>query len=305
MKPYEGKEPYLFVSYSHKDREIVKKCINNFQKKLCYVWYDEGNHVGDDWAENIAEHLVNANCVMLFISSESIRSVNVNNELTMALNYNKRIIPVYLEDVKIPLGWEIKIGIFHAMSVPQDEEKMMELLLNELPEDVFKKTCSPFYSNDRHEFYFVSEESASGFSNTIAIVCGTGDNKEIIWKYVSPGPYEIVPCTNDRETDDNGEHPVLVNIQKQVDDEFFNMKGNGCVIFSVRIALLLPYPLCGPDGDGIIVFALVDPLGDKPRIKVLDSMTSYDGYKDTEAYVYDPFVAPDEDLRVMKILPRD
>lgn len=282
MKPYEGSEPYLFVSYSHKDRETVKKCIDEFQKKLCYVWYDEGNHAGDDWADNIAKHLVEADCVMLFISSNSVRSVNVNNELTMALNYNKRIIPVYLEDVRVPLGWELKIGIFHAVNVAGYNENKAEIILKEIPQEVFKRTSSPFYSNDRHDFYFIAEESTKGFSNKIAVVCGTGDDKEVIWKYVSPGPYEIVPHVNENETDANGNNTVLVNLHNQVDDEFFNMKGNGCVIFSVRIHLFLPYPLYGPEGDGIVIFALVDPLGDKPRIKVLDSMTSYEADRDAK-----------------------
>lgn len=312
MEPYEGGEPYLFVSYSHADRAEVEGYIKLLQKRLCYLWYDKGNHAGDDWAEMIAEHLVKAHTVLLFISKNSVLSTNVNNELTMALNYKKRIVPVYIDDVKIPLGWEIKISHIHAVEMISEESKKdAEKLIREIPAEVFKKHGSPFYKNDAHSFYFLCEDIKDDFTGKLSIVCETEGKSEIIWNYTTPGPYEICACVNRNETDENGKNPVLVNVHGQVVDDFFDMKGNGCVIFSVRASLYLPYPLNGPEGDGIIIFALINPMGAHPSVKVLDSMTSYESStsydgKVSPGYEYDPVVAPPEEYkRIMHILPKE
>lgn len=305
MEPYEGDKPYVFISYSHADADKVNQYINYLQQRMCYVWYDKGNHAGDDWAEVIANHLVKSHCVLLFISSNSVQSVNVNNELTMALNYKKHIIPVYIDDVRLPLGWEIKISHLHAIRL----EKDCKVLLREIPREVFRKTGAPFYKNDRHSFYFFSEEVRDGFEGKLSIVCETDGERKSLWTYFTPGPYELYAIVNEHETDEEGRHPVLVNIQCQAKDDFFDMKGNGCIIFSVRIALLLPYPLYGPDGDGIIIFALIDPLGAEPKVRVLDSMTSFDSYtsggKEHAGYEYDPYEQPDiEKQRILQMLPK-
>ena len=307
MEPYEGDKPYIFISYSHNDSEKVYKCINILQQNMCYLWYDKGCYAGDDWAENIAEHLLGAQCFLVFISNNSVKSTNVGNELLMALNHKKHIIPVYIDDVKLPLGWEIKISHLHAIRINEED---FNPLLREIPKSVIKKTDSPFYKNERNSFYFLSEELKKDFIGKLSIICEKGTERRVIWEYQTPGPYELVPITDSSEANGTGEHPVLVNIQCQVKDDFFDMKGNGCVIFSVRIGLLLPYPLYGPDGDGIIIFAIIDPLGDNPRVRVLDSMVSGDSYrycdKQFAAYEYDPFTEPpDQHIGLCNMLPKE
>ncbi|HIU83244.1 MAG TPA: toll/interleukin-1 receptor domain-containing protein [Candidatus Faecicola pullistercoris] len=306
MQPYEGGKPYIFISYSHSDADKVNYYINYLQQKMCYVWYDKGNNAGDDWAEVIANHLVKSYCVLLFISSHSVQSVNVNNELTMALNYKKRVIPVYIDDVRLPLGWEIKISHLHAIRL----EKDCDVLLREIPREVFRKTEAPFYKNDRHSFYFLSEELRDGFEGKLSIVCETDGERKTLWTHQSQGPFELCAIVNENEKDENGVHPVLVNMQCQAKDDFFDMKGNGCIIFSVRVVILLPYPLNGPEGDGIIIFALVDPLGAEPKIRVLDSMISVAPYsyggKDYPGYAYDPYDPPAIEYdRILKMLPKE
>ena len=43
---YSGDEPYLFISYAHKDSERVLPVILSLQEKGFRVWYDEGIEVG-------------------------------------------------------------------------------------------------------------------------------------------------------------------------------------------------------------------------------------------------------------------
>ena len=49
LAPYEGDEPYLFLSYSHKDSEKAGKIIRVLKKNGFRVWYDEGITPGAEW----------------------------------------------------------------------------------------------------------------------------------------------------------------------------------------------------------------------------------------------------------------
>ena len=287
MEPYEGTNPYLFISYAHLDNDHVNTCINFLQQNQCYLWYDKGNHAGDDWAENIANHLVKSECVLLFISKNSIKSVNVNNELIMALNYKKHVIPIVIDDVELPLGWQIKIGHLHIVRMTELSKEELNKLLKEIPADVFNKVSSPFYKNDRHSFYINSEEVKRDYEKKLNIYCETNGVRKLIWTHMfSSTPHKVVPLRGVVDSD----RIIKVNIICQVTDDFFDMKNNGCVIFSIRVGLLLPYPLFGPDGDGIMIFAIINPRGETPRVVLLDSMTSHDGTDSTPAYEYDPLV---------------
>ena len=44
MKPvaYEGTEPYIFVSYAHRDSERVFEVLGELQSRGYRFWYDDG-----------------------------------------------------------------------------------------------------------------------------------------------------------------------------------------------------------------------------------------------------------------------
>ena len=54
---YRGNEPYVFVSYAHKDKDIVFPEIKRFNDAGFHVWYDEGISPGNEWSDEIAEAL--------------------------------------------------------------------------------------------------------------------------------------------------------------------------------------------------------------------------------------------------------
>lgn len=111
--PYEGNEPYIFLSYCHKDSALVYPLFTQMAMDGYRVWYDDGNIAGDDWPENIANHL-NKSCVCLaFISNNSSNSHNCNSEVTFAINQQKKLLPVMLEDVSLPLGLSMLLSSVH------------------------------------------------------------------------------------------------------------------------------------------------------------------------------------------------
>ena len=108
--PYEGKEPYIFFSYCHKDSAVVYPVLEQLVKDGYRVWYDDGNHPGDDWLENIAGHLDGCSVCLAMLSGNSAASHNCRNELSFAVECEKPILAVMLEDFPMPLGMKLQLG---------------------------------------------------------------------------------------------------------------------------------------------------------------------------------------------------
>ena len=56
---YEGNEPYVFVSYSHKDSDRVQPLIQELKERGFRIWYDAEIEAGSEWPEYIARRLLN------------------------------------------------------------------------------------------------------------------------------------------------------------------------------------------------------------------------------------------------------
>ena len=55
--PYEGNEPYVFISYSHQDIERVMPILRRLNAEGFRIWYDDGIDPGTEWPESIAAQL--------------------------------------------------------------------------------------------------------------------------------------------------------------------------------------------------------------------------------------------------------
>ena len=51
FRPYEGKEPYIFISYAHRDSDRVFPIIRRLQEDFCRVWYDDGIDPGTEFED--------------------------------------------------------------------------------------------------------------------------------------------------------------------------------------------------------------------------------------------------------------
>ncbi len=101
FQPYEGKEPYLFVSYSRKDNGKVAPVLEELHRLGVRIWYDDAMEGGDEWREEIAEHILRCGVFVAFHSSASAVSRHCLAEISGALSdRNPRNIPIvsiYLE----------------------------------------------------------------------------------------------------------------------------------------------------------------------------------------------------------------
>ena len=113
FQPYEGKEPYIFVSYARKDSEQVIPLLEALSGAGYRVWYDKGIQVGRSWADTLAGRIKNCAVFMPLISSAFADSAYCYDETSYA-RYNKRaIVPVYLEKgVQLPPGLDMVLHDF-------------------------------------------------------------------------------------------------------------------------------------------------------------------------------------------------
>ncbi len=108
---YQGEKPYIFISYAHKDSEVVVPVIKELIGRKYRVWYDEGIEVGANWPEVIANHLAEAAHVIIFSSAASARSQNCTREVNFAIDRKKDMSLVRLDDVNAQGGMQMQLSV--------------------------------------------------------------------------------------------------------------------------------------------------------------------------------------------------
>ena len=113
--PYRGDEPYIFISYSHKDSRKVWPVIEQMQADGYRVWYDEGIDPGTEWDENIAAHVKNCSFFIAFMSENYLASDNCKDELNYSRDLDKQQLIIYLDKVELPPALAMRIGRHQAI----------------------------------------------------------------------------------------------------------------------------------------------------------------------------------------------
>lgn len=137
--PYEGREPYIFFSYSHKDSERVYPLLEQMVRDGYRVWYDDGNHPGDDWLENIGQHLNNCHLCLAMMSQNSEESHNCKKEVSFAVQCNKKLMAVMLEEFAMTIGMRLQLSTIHYLV--KTEYPSDKALLEKLYETDSMKAC--------------------------------------------------------------------------------------------------------------------------------------------------------------------
>jgi len=131
---YKGSAPYIFVSYAHKNSEIVYAHITSLHNEGFRIWYDEGIDPGADWSDEIASALVHAEVFLVFISDAAVASQNVRKEIVFAIDQKKHMICVHVEETDLPTGLKMQLGNIQALLENRfhDKGKFYDRLFNAL-----------------------------------------------------------------------------------------------------------------------------------------------------------------------------
>ena len=146
VRPYEGTEPYIFLSYAHADAPAVMDIAARLQSAGCRVWYDGGIEVGSEWPEYIAAHLKSASVMLAFLSNAYVRSDNCRKEMHFAQTHKISTVNIFLEETALTPGMEMQIGpLFALMKYTMGEDAFYEKLLA-------APQLSPFLGGDQAPF---------------------------------------------------------------------------------------------------------------------------------------------------------
>src|SRR5438067_11393937 len=96
----------IFISHSHLDNDFGTRLAQDLRRILkeeSAIFYDVlgGLHGGEVWWEKIVEELTARDVFLLVLSPDSMNSVWVRREITVALNENKTIIPLLYRSCSI------------------------------------------------------------------------------------------------------------------------------------------------------------------------------------------------------------
>lgn len=136
---YIGNEPYLFVSYSHRDTAQVYPVLDILYDNKYRLWYDESCETGNDFRDELKNKIEGCSGVILFVSESSMNSPFCGMEILCAKEKNKRIFPIYLGDnLEIPPAFQIFLANLHHSSTT-DKKKMVASLLRDLPAETMDR----------------------------------------------------------------------------------------------------------------------------------------------------------------------
>jgi hypothetical protein len=123
---YSGSDPFVFVSYAHKDRDRVYPIIDTLHKNGIRIWYDEGIEAGEDWREAIIKRLRNCEIFLIFLTPIAVVRYDVLNEISIAEkrynNNNVKIIPVLLDNFFLPDDVDYSFSRIPKIIKPELEE---------------------------------------------------------------------------------------------------------------------------------------------------------------------------------------
>jgi hypothetical protein len=95
----------IFISYSRKDIDFVRKLAGDLEKVGYDVWWDLTDlRGGDDWPRVIPVAIEESQTFVIVLSPNSVVSDWVEKEYTHALSLRKKVIPIMLQRSSVPFA---------------------------------------------------------------------------------------------------------------------------------------------------------------------------------------------------------
>ncbi len=139
FEAYVGAEPYLFISYSHRDTAKVYPILDALHDKKYRIWYDESCENGNDFRDELRHRIEGASAVVLFVSKSSMTSPFCGMEIIVARENGKRLYPIYLDDAtSVPPAFEILLSNTHH-STADNIDKLIKSMVRDLPAEAMDR----------------------------------------------------------------------------------------------------------------------------------------------------------------------
>lgn len=99
-KSYESVEPYIFISYSHNDRERVFPVLDAMRERGYRFWYDADIQAGKQWTDELAAFIAKCAVFVPFASDSYGASEYCMQEIRYVKRKKATISPVFLTDTR-------------------------------------------------------------------------------------------------------------------------------------------------------------------------------------------------------------
>lgn len=127
----------VFISHSHKDKEIVRRLANDLRKYDLDIWLDEDFiSPGDLWTDKINDSLDKSDVILVIMSHNTAESRYQTSEIAFAIasqrkNPAKRVIPVLI-DKRAEVPFFLKDILYCDLSSKDKYEQNLESLVQTL-----------------------------------------------------------------------------------------------------------------------------------------------------------------------------
>ncbi|MEE1397814.1 leucine-rich repeat protein [Ruminococcus sp.] len=178
LRSYQGDENYIFVSYAHKDKDLVYPLIRTMQENGYNVWFDEDITPASEFTEYIAENLLRSAFFIAMITPQYLASHYCRHELNYACNQNKKRLLIYLEKVTLTPGLQMMTTDQQAILKYRypDISYFYDKLFHSNGIDICKSQSIRFYSDDAADNAFEIENGVlkkyHGDANAVVIPDG-------------------------------------------------------------------------------------------------------------------------------------
>jgi len=114
--------PYVFVCYSHDDRDAVVEQIHWLKSQGFTVWFDEVIEAGSRWGDDLARAVEGCAAFLYFMSPRSVSSRYCLDEVHFALECGRPIVPVEIAPATLTPGLKLSLGGTHRLFMYQMEQ---------------------------------------------------------------------------------------------------------------------------------------------------------------------------------------
>lgn len=142
---YEGTEPFVFVSYAHKDAEIVLEILEALSRVGMRIWYDKSIHNGEYYKEKLAQKITDCDRVLFFVSENSINSKDCRKEINIAVDRDRPINMIRLDDAPFAYGLDYDLTGLHYCLFSGDVDSVVKELLDDPAIEACKGAVSTVY----------------------------------------------------------------------------------------------------------------------------------------------------------------
>ncbi len=134
-----------FFSYSRADSTFVLKLANDLRNAGVAIWLDQLDiKAGDHWDTAIESALNAAPNLILVLSNDSVKSENVMDEVSFALESGKSVIPVLLNECTVPF----RLKRLQRIDFTGDYQTGLHQLLQVLNQPIIAGNITPINSDE-------------------------------------------------------------------------------------------------------------------------------------------------------------